>query len=656
LQVLADEEEGKKKMSDVPIQTTIHRIRAAYTYNPHFGLAGWFDVFDWSLLQKAFPGCQALLDEMHQGVYQLDEGERTYIISRKAALLLCQGITSHLEQKFAEAHAHYEASRRLYHDLNDANGEGQVIFALDELQKLRNGEKTEWQQLEHVANAPWVLGNSSTLLVERLRSLPVMGQLQVIAAARQQGHNTPLLEALAVNTVEVQAAAASSLAWIKPGPDYSHLLAMLPSSNWIVRWQAVLILQHHSQEDEKEFALHKMDVRKALTNQLEQGELDPMVRRDIASLLQHIGNTEDTPYLIALIDDEDPDVRASAIEALGAIKDKKAINALSHVRDGVDFRGNKIARLAEVAVQNISGKITAQDSKNASEAEVVQSSSSWWWVGLLIVLPLVAPFLTYSYSITAAPTIFKGIERLIPGRTFDWLLVGGLLWGWLMINSAKNWKRIRRFHPREDVATVSFAALYMAVVIVSTLTGEARITLPGLLLIATAVGIAIGIPVGLVSNVLYGSCTKLVATVVIGLIFVVAAIVAAWTSNHFGGFAGFALAYLAYLLTYILLVSIAPALYFLLGFFAGVIAAFGPIVVILVFLAGSLLYALHDLKISIFVGLTCILAIIVAELVKRSAGARPVPQLSRGMGIILAIVYMMLVWVYFFGGAKLLSG
>ena len=643
-------------MSDVPIQTTIHHIRAAYTYNPHFGLAGWFDVFDRALLQKAFPDCQALLDEMYQGVYQLDERERTYVISRKAALLLCQGISDHLEQKLDEAHVHYEASRRLYHDLNDANGEGQLIFAIDELQKLRNGEKTERQQLEHVANAPRVLGNSSTLLVEHLHSLPFMGQLQVIAAARQQGHNTPLLEALAVKAVEVQAAAASSLAWIKPGPDYSHLLAMLPSSNWIVRWQAVLILRHRSQEDEKEFALHKTDVRKALTNQLAQGELDPMVRRDIASLLQHIGNAEDTPYLLALIDDEDPDVRASAIEALGAMKDKKAINALSHVRDGVDFRGNKIAHLVDVAVQNISGKITAQASKNASEAEVVRSSSSWWWVGLLVILPLVAPFLTYSYRIAVAPTLFKEIERLLPGRTFDWLLVGGLLWGWLMVNSAKKWKSIRRFHQREDVATVSFAALYTAVVVVLTLTGEAHITLPGLLLVATAVGIAIGIPVGLVSNVLYGSCTKLVTTVVIGLIFVVAAIVAAWTSNHFGGFAGFALACLVYSLTYILLVSIAPALYFFLGLFAGVIAAFGPVIMILVFLVGSLLYALHDLKIGIFVGLTCIVAIIIAEFVKRSPGTRPVPQLSRGMGIILALVYMMLLWVYFFGGAKLLSG
>lgn len=638
-------------MTDDPsIQTAIHDIRVAYVYNPYLGLASWFDLFDQALVQKRFAHCQALLDEVQQGGYSFGKEEPTYILSRKAALLLCQGINYHLLQRYDLAQVCYQASLDLHERFNDASGKGQVILACDELQKQGQGEK-ERQQLEFLAANPRVIGDGSIFLTAHLHAENTREALQAVAAARVRGYLTPLLEALALDSSEVQAAAASSLAWLKPGPAYPSLLTMLASVNWLVRWQAVLILQRRFQEEERAFAEYRAEVKKALTGFLEP---DPTVRREIASFLRYIGNAEDTPYLIALMDDEDPDVRASAVEALAAIKDKKAIEALEHVRDGQDSRGNRIAQLALTAIQNITGRTGSQNSRTAPVSET--KPGSWWWLGLLIVLPLLPPLLLSTWSQATLPAFFQPFLVPVSGTALKWLLAIGFLWGWFNSNVVKSSRQARRFHEREELAAILLTVVCTTGVVALAMAGRPRLTLPGFLLLAAATGVIIGISGGLLNQVRYGPLTRLLTYLLWSLVFIISVIATVWTYQHLGGFLGFIVAVLVYVLSMALLNMVATIPAAILGFLSAFVAMAGPAVMIGICLGVSAVYAwLYDLRIGVFAGSTCILAIAVAEIVKKLARTSAAPRLSAGMASFLVVGYAVLAWIYFFGGWKLLS-
>src|SRR2546430_1576542 len=121
-------------------QTTIRSIRHAYHANPHLGLASWFKEFDCALHQQQYTLCLALLEEIREAGYALHPEEHGYVDSREGALLLCQGISYHLQGEYMLAHQCYEKSRRIYHRLKNEEGEGQVSFALDELRKQQAGK------------------------------------------------------------------------------------------------------------------------------------------------------------------------------------------------------------------------------------------------------------------------------------------------------------------------------------------------------------------------------------------------------------------------------------------------------------------------------------------------------------------------------------
>lgn len=227
-----------------PARATIRQVRSTYIDNPHLGLATWFDEFDRLLLQQDFPKCFALLKEIREEEYELDGDERVYVDSREAAALLNQGISYQRQQDYEKARQYYEASRRIYRLLNEVDGEGKANLALNALQNQQASKQIDSQLLRSLAANPKVIGNSSTLLTERVRHLEADDQRQVILAAKKRGYPMPLLAGLSSRETATQSAAATALAWLQPGPDYGTLLdAMLTSTNWIVRWQAVSILR-----------------------------------------------------------------------------------------------------------------------------------------------------------------------------------------------------------------------------------------------------------------------------------------------------------------------------------------------------------------------------------------------------------------------------
>jgi HEAT repeat protein len=331
---------------------SIRRVRSASIGNSHLGLAYWLDEFDQALSQQDYACCQALLAEIRQEGYQLSTNEQAWIESRRAALLLCQGIYYHRLGEYDRARQYYEASRALYQTLDDESGSGQAIIALEELEK--QGAGTDNALLERLAANPRALGNSSRLLKERLETLPVAEQILVITAAKQSGHAIPLLAGLSSPDPVVQAAAATALTWLKPGPDYGTVIkAMLASSNWLIRWQAIGILHRRFDKEAEEFAQHLDQIHRVLVQRLEDGESDPMIRRNIALLLLKLKDAADTSTLINLLADPDSDVRYAAIKALAALGDGRALPILRLVQHGRDFSGNSISEAVKTAIRHI---------------------------------------------------------------------------------------------------------------------------------------------------------------------------------------------------------------------------------------------------------------------------------------------------------------
>ena len=339
------------------VKMAFRRIRHAYATNPQLGVAYWFEEFDRSLLQRDFVLCQALLLEAREEAYSLSEKEHIYVDSREGAFLLCQGINYHQQGNYQKARQHYEKSRFIHHRLHDHDAEAQVDAALSELDAGPARHNPE--VLASLAANPMVRGDSPTVLAERISVQLLSDQFQAVLAAKQSGYLLPLLKALSSNETSIQAAAATALAWLKPGPDYETVINMLVSPNWVVRWQATVMLQRRASKEQDEFAPHQGTVRNVVSRQLTNGEADPTVRCEMASLLRQIGDRNNTLALISLLSDRDPDVRFAAIEALAQIGDRRALPALHQVLDGKDFKGYSIHDKAYEAIKSIENRYTA---------------------------------------------------------------------------------------------------------------------------------------------------------------------------------------------------------------------------------------------------------------------------------------------------------
>ena len=208
--------------------------------------------------------------------------------------------------------------------------------------------------LDDILSQPHVLGNSSLLLTERLEGLSPEEKVAVIQAAQQSGLLEPLVSALQTQQDDfIQGAAASALTWLKPGPKIETLLELLAIPNWLVRWQILDILRQKASEQNEDFLLHRPQIQAVLHNLLTKPETDPEVLATIAHLLKNIGEQKNTPWVVPLLDDPDPEVRLAAVDALANFGDLRALPSLYQVEDGKGFWGKNVSKKAHEAIKAI---------------------------------------------------------------------------------------------------------------------------------------------------------------------------------------------------------------------------------------------------------------------------------------------------------------
>lgn len=326
----------------------VPEIRSRYLEDPHRGLCRWFGEFDRALRAEAFELCDALLEEISRGGYDLDESEAKYVDSRRGALCLGRGLALHIKGRFDEARKYYEQSLALSQAARNVEGEGQARAILLALRHGADGDAEEL--LEDFRSRLRVLGSAEALLTHRLKRAPPERIPDLIQAAKEGGHLEPLLTALESPPDEqgrAAALAAAALVYLKPGADEQVLLANLEHPNWFVRWR---LAEHLNRLwSAKEGGRGGVDsVAAALAR-----EQDPEVLCELVEIIGEWGGVEHTGLLVPLLKDWDDNVKVATCRALGVVGDRSALPALWHVDGGQNFAGESVHEVKESAITAI---------------------------------------------------------------------------------------------------------------------------------------------------------------------------------------------------------------------------------------------------------------------------------------------------------------
>lgn len=328
----------------------ITELHTRYAANPYEGIAACLDYFDQALLQRDLELCDALSEEITTGDWILQAEEQIAFSSRIGATLLYQGLRHQQHGEIEQALQKYELSSEINTSLHYPTGIGKAHAARQSLEYDYSSRNESFVSL--LTDSPDVIGNSSLFLVRGTTANSLSEQRLAIQAAQKKGHLIPLLAGLSSVHESVQAAAAIALTWLIPGPEMDTLLEMLTHSNWIVRWQAAIMLEQHARRSLKMFAQHQRKVCQTVAERLSQ-EPDPVVLATMVILLGKIGDASLTPLVLPSLEDAEADVRLGAIEALEHIGSRQALVPLRHVADGAGFLDRSISKSAEQAVENI---------------------------------------------------------------------------------------------------------------------------------------------------------------------------------------------------------------------------------------------------------------------------------------------------------------
>ncbi len=343
----------------------VRQVRDDYAVSPHLGLVRWFSEFERSLRSHQFDVCRALLREVHEeNSLGLSEGEQQYTRSLEGTYWLFRGIAFHRSGYYPEARECYEQSRAIHEATHNQDGVGQVLAALSSLPEMADDEAAEdspvqadtQKLLDEIAARPRVLGTSEKALEHRLARVPADEQFRIVVLARQSGYIAPLVLALKAEERIVRAAASAALSLLQPGPDDDVLEQMLTSGQSFVRWQALRILRHRAHTNPDGFAPTRERLWTAIVPTEPFTQADTLVRREEALLAKEAGQEADTPWLIARLSDPDPDVQIAAIEALGAVGNRRALPELARVQNQVGFLGVSTKAVAEEAINAVQSR------------------------------------------------------------------------------------------------------------------------------------------------------------------------------------------------------------------------------------------------------------------------------------------------------------
>lgn len=330
-------------------ETAILEIRRRYLDFPPAGLCSWFKEFDRYLKEERYETCEALLEEIDGGGYQLDATEAAYVTSRRGALALSRGITHELAKRFDDADRLYRVALEFHKGCGNREGEGQVLLLLDagSDQSLRELLTHQFkQQLK-------VLGSGEASLTRRVEEATTPELLRLLEAAKNAGHAEPLLTVLNGERHDHFSGAANAVAALerlKPGAAIDDVLKLLEHPGWFVRWRACELIRRFAAEHEA-----TPDLQKAVTRAL-QRETDPDVRLELLGLIREGIGSAVMDDLLGLLHDPDPNVRYETCMVLGQFGTRNAIPALREVPDGQsDARGN-VRYAGQIAIQQIEAR------------------------------------------------------------------------------------------------------------------------------------------------------------------------------------------------------------------------------------------------------------------------------------------------------------
>ncbi|HXD30188.1 MAG TPA: HEAT repeat domain-containing protein [Pyrinomonadaceae bacterium] len=325
--------------------TAILEIRRRYLDFAPAGLCSWFKEFDRYLKEERYETCDALLEEIDGGGYELDATEAAYVSSRRGALALSRGITHELEKQFDDADRLYRVALEFHVGCGNREGEGQVraLLGAGGDQGLRELLAQQFkQQLK-------VLGSGEASLTRRVEEAATPELLRLLEAAKDAGHAEPLLTVLNGERQDHFSGATNAVAaleHLKPGAAIDEVLKLLEHPGWFVRWRACELIKRFAAEHES-----TPDIHRAVTRAL-QRETDPDVRFELLRLIiEGVGNAV-TDDLLSLLQDPDPNVRYGTCIVLGEFGTRNAIPALREVPAGQTSFG-EVSDAAEAAIEQI---------------------------------------------------------------------------------------------------------------------------------------------------------------------------------------------------------------------------------------------------------------------------------------------------------------
>ena len=329
-------------------EALISDIRERYLNFPVDGICCWFKEFDLSLAQRKYVICEALLEEMDEGGYEIDATEIEWVKSRRGALALSRGISHELRKQFDKADKCYEEALQFQIACGNREGEGQVRALI-----VGPGEERQEQSVALMFHEQLrVLGSAEGCLTHRIETASPAELLKVIYSAKDIGHIEPLFAALNVERHDhpgVAANAAAALAFLeKPGAGIKELLEYLNHPNWFVRWRACsLVLRFLSTYGPS------IEIQTAVTTALSH-ETDPDVLRELLSVVMAGGaGTELSDKLSPLLKDTDPDVRFLVCKALAQYGRRSELAAVRDVKEGQTFFSEYVSSAADEAYDAI---------------------------------------------------------------------------------------------------------------------------------------------------------------------------------------------------------------------------------------------------------------------------------------------------------------
>jgi hypothetical protein len=341
---------GAEDEDHADIEAAVLRIRRAFADGPLLGLHRWFEVFDECALRSRIEACAALLQDLREEGYPLDDDELRYVRSREGALELIRGVRDHRAGELDRAEERYRRSLAIQKEVACGPAQGQILVLLEILADSRRDPGSDMEaELRNELGAIHVLGGGETLLTRRLGRAPAVERRAIVVDAVEARAAGPLLEALRSEDAALRGLAAAGLSRLDCAIPIDDLAGVLRDERWFVRWRAAALIGTARGEGDRAQA-------QALLVGALDAEPDPEVRRTIVGALGKVGDRSATPSIARALADQDVEVRWAALGAAEAVGDRRALGPLNAVRPGRDMIGRDLVEQARKAAAAIGGR------------------------------------------------------------------------------------------------------------------------------------------------------------------------------------------------------------------------------------------------------------------------------------------------------------